>query len=154
MQARKNIRLFSLFAFWHNHFDSIQNNILLLKHTDFFPFLFNTYFNILNRFVNVVSRIPYNIMKVQAVRQIPFFLEKRLGVRLIFDSTPQIIVQWFQIAAPRWPNHITSAADNVIFKNRAQNIECSFSCMACSAVLFKTKCCQYPSLQFLWQKFV
>ena len=30
--------------------------------------------------------------------------------------------------APRWPNDISSAVDNTIFKNRAQNIECSFAC--------------------------
>ena len=42
------------------------------------------------------------------------------------------------IAASRWPNDINSAADNAIFKNRAQNIECSFGCVACSAVLFKS----------------
>ena len=40
-----------------------------------------------------------------------------------------------QIAATKWPNDISSAADNAIFKSRAQNIE--------------NKCCQYPLLQFL-----
>ena len=48
-----------------------------------------------------------------------------VGVTLIFDGTPQIIVQRCQIAAPRWANDISSAADNAIFNNRAQNIECS-----------------------------
>ena len=48
----------------------------------------------------------------------------------VFDGTSQIIVQWWQIAAPRWPNDISSAADNAIFKNMAQNIECSFECVA------------------------
>ena len=44
-------------------------------------------------------------------------------------STPQIIVQRCQIAAPRWPNAISSATDNAIFKNRAQNIQYSFGCV-------------------------
>ena len=35
----------------------------------------------------------------------------------------------------RWPNENSSAADNAILKNRAQNIECSFGCVACSVVL-------------------
>ena len=60
-----------------------------------------------------------------------------VGVTLIFDGTPQIIVQRCQIAAPSWPNHINSAADNAIFNNRAQNIEWSFGCVARSAVLLK-----------------
>ena len=38
--------------------------------------------------------------------------------------TLQIIVQRCQIAVPRWPNDISSVADNVIFKNRTQNIGC------------------------------
>ena len=58
-------------------------------------------------------------------------------VTVIFDGTPQIIGKRCQILAPRWPNDISSAADNAIFKNRAQNIECSFGCVACSAVLLK-----------------
>ena len=32
---------------------------------------------------------------------------------------------------------ISFAADNAIFKNRAQNIECNFGCVARSAVLLK-----------------
>ena len=59
------------------------------------------------------------------------------GLILIFDGTPQIIVQRCQIAAPRWPNDISSAADNAIFNNRAQNIECSLGCVARIAVLLK-----------------
>ena len=35
-----------------------------------------------------------------------------------------------QITTPSWPNDISSEADNLIFKNRAQNIECSFGCVA------------------------
>ena len=31
-----------------------------------------------------------------------------IGVTLIFDATPQIIVQRSQIAAPKWPNDISS----------------------------------------------
>ena len=52
----------------------------------------------------------------------------------LWRHTPQIIVQRCQIPAPRWSNDISSAADNAIFKNRAQNIECSF-CVARKAVL-------------------
>ena len=53
-----------------------------------------------------------------------------VGVILIFDGTPQIIVQRCQIAATKWPNDISSAADNAIFKNRALNIDCSFGCIS------------------------
>ena len=53
-----------------------------------------------------------------------------VSVTLISDGTPQIIVQRCQIAASKWPNDMSSAADNAIFKNRTQNIECSFVCMA------------------------
>ena len=60
-----------------------------------------------------------------------------VGVTLIFDGTPQIIVQRCQIAAPSWPNNISSAADNAIFKSRVQNIEFSFGCVARSAILLK-----------------
>ena len=35
-----------------------------------------------------------------------------VGVTLIFDGTPQKIVQRCQITTPRWPNDISSAADN------------------------------------------
>ena len=66
-----------------------------------------------------------------------------IGVTLIFNGTPQIIVQRCQIAAPRWPNDSSSATDKAIFKNRAQNID-----------IIETKCCQYPPLQFLEQKLV
>ena len=60
-----------------------------------------------------------------------------VGVTLVFDGNPQIIVQRCQITDPRWSNHICSAADNAIIKNRAQNIKCSFGCVARSAVLLK-----------------
>ena len=53
------------------------------------------------------------------------------------DGTPQIIVQRYRIAPPRCPNGISSAVDNAIFKIRAQNIECSFGCVAHRAVLLK-----------------
>ena len=58
-----------------------------------------------------------------------------VGVTLVFDGTPQIIIQRYQIAAPRLSNDISSAADNAVFKNRAQNIECSFGCVVRSTVL-------------------
>lgn len=38
-----------------------------------------------------------------------------VGVTLILDETPQKIIQRCQIAAPRWPNDVRSAADNAIF---------------------------------------
>ena len=71
-----------------------------------------------------------------------------VGLTFIFDGIPQIIVQRCQIAAQRWPNDISSAANNAIFKNRAQNIEYSFGCIARSAVLLKSN----VALQFLWTK--
>ena len=43
-----------------------------------------------------------------------------VGVTLIFDGTPQIIVQRCQFATPRWPNEISCAADNAIVENRAR----------------------------------
>ena len=65
----------------------------------------------------------------------------------------QIIVQRCQLlAAPRWPNDISSAADNAIFKNRAQNIECSFDCVARSAVLLKPNVANILLLNFCEQK--
>ena len=41
------------------------------------------------------------------------------------------------MVAPKWLNDIRSAADNAIFKYWVQNIECSFGCVARSAVLLK-----------------
>ena len=71
-----------------------------------------------------------------------------VGVTLIFEGTPQIIVQPCQSSAPRWPNHISSAANNAIFKNSAQNIECSFGCVASSAVLLKPNVANILLLKF------
>ena len=71
-----------------------------------------------------------------------------------FDGTLQIIVQWCQIAEPRWPNLINNAADNTIFRNRAQNIEGSFGCVARSAVLLKTNVANILLFNFCEQKFV
>ena len=51
-----------------------------------------------------------------------------VGVAFFFDGITQIIVQRCQIAAPTWPNDISSADVNAIFKNRAENIEFSFGC--------------------------
>ena len=98
---------------------------------------------------------------------------------LILEGTPQIIVQRCQIAAPRCPNDINSAADNTyihnwslqpfsqaywpnfsvasdnaIFKNRAQNIDCSFGCVARSAVLLKPNVVNIFLFNFCEQKFV
>ena len=72
----------------------------------------------------------------------------------MFDGTLQIIVQRCQIAAPRWPNDISSAADNAILKNSVQNIECSFGCVARSAVLLKPNVAYILLFNFCEQKFV
>ena len=77
-----------------------------------------------------------------------------VGVPLIFDGTPQIIVQRCQIAAPRWPNDISCAADKAIFKNRVQNIEFSFGYVARSAVLLKPNIANTLLFHFCKQKFV
>ena len=50
---------------------------------------------------------------------------------LLKRQLSQIIVQRCQIAAPKWPNDFSSAADNAVFKNRAQYIECSFVAPCC-----------------------
>ena len=73
---------------------------------------------------------------------------------LIFDGTPQMIVQRCQIAAPRWQDDISSAADNAIFKNSAQYIECSFGCVARSAVLLKPNVANILLFNFCARKFV
>ena len=44
-----------------------------------------------------------------------------VDVILVFDGSSQIIVQHCEIATPRLLNDISSAADNAIFKNRAQS---------------------------------
>ena len=77
-----------------------------------------------------------------------------VGVTLIFYGTPQIIVQQCQIAARRWRNDISSAAENAIFKNRAQNIECSFACVARSAVLLEPRVANILLFNFCEQKLV
>ena len=53
-----------------------------------------------------------------------------------------------------WPNDISFVADNVIFKNRAQIIECSFDCVARSAVLLKPNVANILLFSFCEQKFV
>ena len=74
-------------------------------------------------------------------------------VSVIFDGTPQILVQRYQIVAARWPNNINSAADNAILKNRVQNIECSFGCVARSAVLLKPNIANILLFNFSEEKF-
>ena len=71
-------------------------------------------------------------------------------VSLTFDGNLQIILQRCQIIAPRWPNDISST----IFNNRAQNIDCSFGCMARSAVLLKPNVANILLLNFCEQNFV
>ena len=61
---------------------------------------------------------------------------------------------WYQTAAPTWPNDISSMADNAIFKNRSQNIVCSFGCVAHSAVLLKPNVANILLFNFCEQKFV
>ena len=77
-----------------------------------------------------------------------------VSVTFIFVGTPQIIVQRCQIAGTRWPNDISSAADNAIFKNRAQNIECSFDCVAHSVVLLKPNVANILLFNFCEQKLI
>ena len=77
-----------------------------------------------------------------------------VGVTLIFDDILQIIVQRCQIVVPRWPNDISSAADNAIFKKRAQNIGCSFGCVARSDVLLKPNVDNILLFNFWEQKLV
>ena len=79
-----------------------------------------------------------------------------VGIRLICDGTPQIVIQGCQIAAPRRPNDISwsAEADNAILKNRAQNVECSFDCVARSFVLLKPNVANSLLFNFCEQKFV
>ena len=58
------------------------------------------------------------------------------------------------VAASSWPNDISSAADNAIFKNRAQNIECKFGYVARSADLLKPNVANILLFNFCVQKFV
>ena len=69
-------------------------------------------------------------------------------------GVPQIIVQQCQIATARWSNDISSATDNAIFKNRAQNIVCSFGCVVRRAVLLKPNVANILLFNFYEQKFV
>ena len=68
-------------------------------------------------------------------------------------SVPQV-GQKCQISAPRLPNDISSAADNAIFKNRAQSIECSFGYVVLSAILLKANVANILLFNFCEQKFV
>ena len=77
-----------------------------------------------------------------------------VSVTLIFNGTTQIIVQRYEIATSRWPNDISSAADNAIFKNRAQNIDCSFGCVARNAILLKPYVANTLLFNFCEEKFV
>ena len=81
-------------------------------------------------------------------------LSQLVDLTLVFHGTPQIRVKRCQIAAPRWPNDISSAVNNAIFKNRTQNIECGFDCVPRSAVLLKPKVANILFFNFCEQKFV
>ena len=76
-----------------------------------------------------------------------------VGVTLISDGTRQIIVKRWQFAFPSRPNDISSVADNAICKNRAQNIECTFGCVARSEVLLKPNVANILLFNFCKQKF-
>ena len=91
---------------------------------------------------------------ISADRAVAYMIDPIVGVTLIFDGTPQIIVELCQIAAPRCPNDISTAADNIIFKNRAQNVECSFGCVARSAVLLNPNVVNILLFNFCEHKFV
>ena len=71
-----------------------------------------------------------------------------------YDQYSRIIILMLVITAPRWPNDISSAANNAIFKNREQNIECSFGCVTCSAFLLKPNVANILPFIFCEQKFV
>ena len=58
------------------------------------------------------------------------------------------------ISLTRFLIDISSAADNTILKNRAQNIECSFGCLARSTVLLKPNVANILLLNFCKQKLV
>ena len=73
---------------------------------------------------------------------------------IFFDGIPQIKVQRCQITAPSWPNDISASADNAIFKNRAQNNECSFGCVARSTALLKPNVVNILFFNFCEQNFV
>ena len=51
-------------------------------------------------------------------------------------------------------NDISSAADNAIFKKRAQNIECSFVCVTRSAILLEPNVANILLFNFCETKFV
>ena len=70
----------------------------------------------------------------------------------MFDGTPLITVQ--RCESRRWPNDISSAADNAIFKNSEQNIECSFGCVVRSSILLKSNVANILLFNFYQQKFV
>ena len=59
-----------------------------------------------------------------------------------------------QIAVTMWPNDISSAADNAIFKHRTQNIECSFGYVSRSVVQLKLNVTNILLYNFCEQKFV
>ena len=58
------------------------------------------------------------------------------------------------ISLTRFLIDISSAADNTILKNRAQNIECSFGCLARSTVLLKPNVANILLFNFSEQTFV
>ena len=91
--------------------------------------------------------IGYSCIQLMASRILSFKAS-------IVSGTSQMMVQRCQIVAPRWQNDISSAADNAIFKNRTQNIECNFYCVARSADLLKSNVANILLFNFCEQKFV
>ena len=70
-------------------------------------------------------------------------------------------VQWIKLMTffhntllSRWPKGISSAADNAIFKNNAQNMEYSFGCVARGFVLLQPNVANIRLFNFLWIKFI
>ena len=54
---------------------------------------------------------------------------RMVSVTLILNGSPQEIVQWGQITAPRRPIDIRISADYSIFENGAQKIDCYIGCV-------------------------
>ena len=72
-----------------------------------------------------------------------------VSATLIFNGSPQIILQRRQITAPRRPIDIRISAEYSIFENGAQKIDCYVGCVAHRV---ETKCRLCHSLQFLETK--
>lgn len=101
----------------------LQNKI----HTKIFKWLTRLAMPQPTRLIHVLSTlwIVCSCISPMPSRLLSFKAVILSGLTLIFDGTPQIIVQLCQFPAPKWPTGISSVADNAIFKSRAPNIECT-----------------------------